>query len=91
MEARKREGSVIKTQSSGKVKKFCVILESYKLPTYKNNFDDGGFKYTQKEGFIAGTVILQVEYKDNEFDEIYRIIRLINSTTYGRYIKHRRN
>lgn len=38
-----------------------VVLDSWKLPTFKKHLDAGGFKYTQHPGIAKDTVTLRVQ------------------------------
>ena len=38
-----------------------VVIDDYKLDTFKKHLDAGGFKYTQHPGITKGTITLKVE------------------------------
>ena len=43
-----------------------IVIDYYKLPTYRKDLDDAGFKYTVHQGLTVGTLTLKVECETPE-------------------------
>lgn len=39
-----------------------VVVDDYKVPTFKRVLDAAGYSYTEGKGPTAGTTVLQVKY-----------------------------
>ena len=45
------------------MKTAAVVIDTYKISTFRRVLDAAGYKYTEQLGPSVGTMILQVEYE----------------------------
>lgn len=45
------------------MKTAAVVLDAWKLPTFKKHLDAAGYTYTEYPGITADTLVLQVKYE----------------------------
>ena len=55
-----------------------VALDDWKLPLFKQVFDEAGLKYEQKPGLVPKTACLMVEYAEEDYKKLESIIRKAN-------------
>lgn len=45
------------------MKTAAVVIDGWKLPTFKRHLDASGYAYTEHPGITKGTLTLKVEYE----------------------------
>lgn len=60
------------------LKKAGVALNDWKLPVFKQVFDEAGYSYEQKPGLVPDSVTLMVEYIEEDINRLEKTVRKAN-------------
>ncbi len=66
------------------MKKAAIVMDAYKVPTFRVNLKGAGFAWTEHPGFSKNTKIFKVEFCPKDYIKLEKVIAASNSVSTNR-------